>query len=119
VLALLPVCAITLANLLGVHWADRRADAAVGKRTLVVLLGARVRSLHRVLIGLTYGLTWLLAGAVLPPSVAIAITFSLPIGVWATLTFTRTERHGASSVAMVALMAAACAGWLWALRFRM
>lgn len=114
VLALLPVCAITLANLLGVHWADRRPDAAVGKRTLVIQLGARVRSVHGLLIGLTFGLTWLLSGAVLPPIVAFAITLSMPIGLWAALTFTRAERHGASSIAMVALMAAACAGWLLA-----
>lgn len=111
-LALLPVCAITLANLLGVHWTDRRADAAVGKRTLVIRLGGQVLSLHRALVGLTYGLTWLFAGAVLPIVVVAAITLTLPLSVWATLTFTRAERHAASSIAMVALMSAACAGWL-------
>lgn len=110
-LGLLPVFAITLANLLGVHWADRRADAAVGKRTLVVILGIRALHLHRILIVLTYALTWALAGASLPPSVAVAITLTLPISLWATITFTRRERDGASSAAMVALMLAACVGW--------
>lgn len=111
VLGLLPVFTITVANLLGVHWADRRADAAVEKRSLVVMLGARVLHLHRLLIALTYVLTWALASGVLPPSVVIAITLTLPVSLWATATFTRRERDGASSVAMVALMLAACVGW--------
>jgi 1,4-dihydroxy-2-naphthoate octaprenyltransferase len=110
-LGLLPVFSITMANLLGVHWADRHADAAVGKRTLVVILGMRVLPLHRTLIVLTYALTWLPGGAVLPPSVVIAITLTLPVSLWATATFTRAERSGASSIAMVALMVAACMGW--------
>lgn len=111
VLALTPVFSITMVNLLGVHWADRRADAAVGKRTLAVILGERALHLHRALVALTYGLTWLLAGAVLPLSVVIAITLTLPISLWATATFTRRERDGTSSIAMAALMVAACVGW--------
>ncbi len=112
VLGLLPVFTITMANLLGVHWADRRADAAVGKRTLVVMLGKRALHLHRLLTALTYASTWALAGAaLLPPSVAVAITLTLPISLWATAAFTRRERDGSSSVAMAALMLAACVGW--------
>ncbi|BCX06058.1 MAG: prenyltransferase [Candidatus Roseilinea sp.] len=110
-LGLLPVFVITMVNLLGVHWADRRADAAVGKRTLVVMLGARTLHLHRLLTVLTYALTWAPAGVVLPLGVVVAITLTLPISLWATLTFTRREQDGASSAAMVALMIAACAGW--------
>lgn len=111
VLALTPVFSITMVNLLGVHWADRCADAAVGKRTLAVILGERTLHLHRTLVALTYGLTWLLAGAMLPLSVAIAITLTLPISLWATATFTRRERDGASSIAMAMVMIAACVGW--------
>jgi len=111
VAGLLPVFTITLVNLLGVHWADRQADAAVGKGTLAVMLGARVRLVHHLLTALTYGLTWALAGVVLPPSVVLAVMLTLPISLWATITFTRRERDGASSAAMVALMVAACVGW--------
>ncbi|MCS7055985.1 MAG: prenyltransferase [Thermoflexales bacterium] len=111
-LALTPVFTITMVNLLGVHWADRHADAAVGKRTLVVILGKRTLHLHRALVVLTYGLTWLLADVVLPLSVAVAITLTLPISMWATGTFTRRERDGTSSIAMAALMIAASVGWL-------
>lgn len=111
VAGLLPVFTITLVNLLGVHWADRHADAAVGKRTLAVMLGANVRHVHRLLTALTYVLTWALAGAVLPPNVAFAIALTLPISLWATITFTRRTQDGASSAAMVALMIAACVGW--------
>ncbi len=109
--ALAPVFCITMVNLLGVHWADRHADAAVGKRTLVVLLGARALWVHRALVVLTYALAWLLAGSALPPRVAVAITLSLPISLWATARFTRHEQDGASSAAMVALILAACVGW--------
>jgi 1,4-dihydroxy-2-naphthoate octaprenyltransferase len=110
-LALMPVFSITLVNLLGVHWADRCADAAVGKRTLAVILGKRALHLHRALVALTYGLTWLLVGTALPLSVVIAITLTLPISLWATVTFAQRERDGTSSIAMAALMIAACAGW--------
>lgn len=111
ILALMPVFSITLVNLLGVHWADRFADAAVGKRTLAVILGERALHLHRALVALTYGPTWLLAGVVLPPTVTVAITLTLPISLWATVTFTRHERDGASTIAMAALMIAVCIGW--------
>lgn len=111
ILALLPVFTITMVNLLGVHWADRRADTAVGKRTLVVILGRHTLHLHRALVALTYGLTSLLAGGVLPLSVVIAIMLTLPLSMWATARFTQHERDGMSSIAMAALMVAACVGW--------
>ncbi|MFC1463476.1 MAG: prenyltransferase [Candidatus Brachytrichaceae bacterium NZ_4S206] len=111
ILSLTPVFVITLVNLLGVHWADRHADAAVGKRTLAVILGRRTLHLHRALVALTYGLTGLLADTMLPPSVVIAIMLTLPISLWATITFAQRERDGTSSIAMAALMIAACAGW--------
>lgn len=41
----------------------------------------------------------------------VAITLTLPISLWATVTFTRHERDGASTIAMAALMIAACIGW--------
>jgi 1,4-dihydroxy-2-naphthoate octaprenyltransferase len=113
-LALLPICAITMVNLLGAHWADRRADAAVGKRTLTVILGARAVPLHRALTAATYVVTWLLGLTVLPMPVVVAITLTLPCSLWATRTFARTERRGASSAAMVLVIAAALVGWLLA-----
>jgi 1,4-dihydroxy-2-naphthoate octaprenyltransferase len=111
-LALLPICAITMVNLLGAHWADRLADAAVGKRTLTVILGMRAVLLHRSLTAATYGLTWLLGFTVLPLPVVVAVTLTLPFSLWATRTFLRAERSGASSAAMVLVIAAALAGWL-------
>jgi hypothetical protein len=63
------------------------------------------------LTALTYALAWTLAGRVLPLSVALAIALTVPISLWATITFTRRERDGASSAAMVALIIAACVGW--------
>lgn len=46
VLACVPVFLVVLANLIGVHWLDREADAMVGKNTLVVTLGENSVNLH-------------------------------------------------------------------------
>ena len=45
-LILTPVFLAVLVNLLGVHWADREADAKVKKNTLVVHLSSRVPMVH-------------------------------------------------------------------------
>ena len=106
-LALLPVVAIVLANLVDVHWADRVADAAVGKYTLVVLLGPRARWLQRLWLVLAYGLPPLLAAAgVLPWPVAWATLATLPVGLWAAWRLGRDALPLAGPAAMVALMLA-------------
>lgn len=112
VLALAPVVASVMICLLGVHWADRRADAAVGKRSLVVLAGARTRPLHHALTALTYGLALALAGSALPLPVWAAMLLTLPVGLWATLTFGRDDAPLPSVATMVALLLATTAGWI-------
>jgi 1,4-dihydroxy-2-naphthoate octaprenyltransferase len=67
VLACVPVFLVVLVNLFGTHWSDRRADAAVGKRTLTVRLGDRTKATFLVITVLTYGSVLALAGDVLPP----------------------------------------------------
>ncbi|MDI6723195.1 MAG: hypothetical protein QMD61_00960 [Methanobacterium sp.] len=54
---LIPIVFAVFVNLLGVHWADRDANASVGKKTLVVNLGNRVRIVHAVFTGLIYGIS--------------------------------------------------------------
>ena len=112
VLALLPIFTMVLVNLLGVHWADREADAAVGKRSLVVIAGERARPLHHALIATSYLLVIALAGWVLPLPVVVALLSTAPVGLWAAWTFGRQSSPVPSAAAMVAAIIAAAVGWI-------
>lgn len=113
VIALLPTVASVLANLVDVHWADRAADAAVGKATLAVLLGARLRWLQWFWLSLAYGLPPLLAWAgPVPWPVAWAVLATLPLGLWAAWRFDRGGLPLAGPAAMVAHMLAQTAAYL-------
>lgn len=116
VLALLPIFLLVLANLLGVHWADREADKAVGKRSLVVMAGRYVRPLHHVLTAAAYLLALALTGAVLPLPVTLALWATLPVSLWATATFARSSGTVPSALAMSLTIAAAACGWVAAAR---
>jgi 1,4-dihydroxy-2-naphthoate polyprenyltransferase len=111
VAALLPVFLMVFAGLLGVHWADRAADQATGKRSLVVLLGKRTRLFHHALTGLAYCLAALLWGSILPSAVAVAFLLTLPLGIWSALSITRRESPTPGAVTMAVVLAAAAAGW--------
>jgi 1,4-dihydroxy-2-naphthoate polyprenyltransferase len=110
-LALLPFFFIVMAGLLGAHWPDRAADAAVGRRSLTGMLGRRVSVAHKIFIALAYGLSLMLAGWVLPNPVTITIFLTLPASLWAALAFTRQESPVPSSLAMAIFIAAGAVGW--------
>jgi len=101
-----------LFNLLGMHWPDREADAAVGKRSLVVVAGDRVRPLHHGLVAAAYLLTLAFSGWVLPLPVTLALLGVLPLNLWATLTFARHRSTVPSALAMAGSLAAAAGGWI-------
>jgi 1,4-dihydroxy-2-naphthoate octaprenyltransferase len=111
-LALLPVAGLILASLIGIHWVDREADATVGKRSLAVIAGPRVRMLQHGILAAAYLLILPLAGRVLPLPVVIALLLTLPVTLWAALTFTRQEAPWPSTLAMAAVIGAAAAGWI-------
>jgi 1,4-dihydroxy-2-naphthoate octaprenyltransferase len=113
-LALLPFFFIVMAGLLGAHWPDRAADAAVGRRSLTYRLGERAPLAHKLFIVLAYGLTLLLVGRVLPGSVVIAIFLTLPASLWAALAYGRQESPVPSSLALAIFIAAGTAGWVLA-----
>lgn len=78
-----PLCLIQLAMLLVVSVPDAAGDAAVGKLTLVVLLGAhRAGALFVGALALAYGLLPLLGRAGLPWPVALAPLGAAPIALW-------------------------------------
>lgn len=105
-LQLTPMVAAAMTCILGVHWADRNADALVGKRTLVVILGHRMRWFWWACIALAYLLPLLLTPRFIPPTVAIAGLLTLPLGCSVGFRATRTDSAVPGAVLMVALMLA-------------
>lgn len=111
-LMLLPVFAIAMVGLLGAHWPDREADAAVGRRNLTIRLGQRVRWLHAGLVAMAYGLPLAMAGTLMPWPVVAAIMLTLPLSVWASWNFARGGAVVLSSYAMMFYIVAAAGGWV-------
>ncbi|GAB4435962.1 MAG: prenyltransferase [Anaerolineae bacterium] len=82
-LAALPPAGLQCAMLLIVDVPDAAGDAAAGKRTLVVRIGAaRAMRLHNVILLAVYAMLPLLARLGLPPGVAGAVLLSAPVALW-------------------------------------
>jgi len=121
-LAVVPFTLVVFLNLLEVHWPDREADAAAGKRTLVVRWP--VRRLRRtyaavavaaglVLVGLTSGLGLRALPAPIPLPVTLASFAVAPLIVWAWLGYTERHLPWPSVAAMVGLAVVQFAAWCW------
>jgi 1,4-dihydroxy-2-naphthoate octaprenyltransferase len=110
--ALLPTVAAVMICVIGVHWADRRADAAVGKRTLSVIYGAQVRSLLIVCSVITLGLPLLLLPAGLPSAVALWPLLSLPLVIVTAWRFTHSDSPALGAASMVVIMSIQTAAWI-------
>ncbi|APW98773.1 prenyltransferase [Halobiforma lacisalsi AJ5] len=114
-LAVVPFALAVGCNLLATHWPDREADAAVGKRTLVVRWSPdRVRRVYAVLAGAATAVTVGLWGVdVLPTTVALATLGPLALlgrGWWV---LTRQRSPFPSVLAMVGVAAGSTAAWWW------
>lgn len=112
VLACVPFALLVFANLLATQWPDRRADAAVGKRTLPTRWSAdRLRGLYLICVGLSFCSLVVLAGGVLPPLVAWTSFLSLPLALWGVAWFTRRRSPFPTVAAMVLLAIIQTVGW--------
>ena len=82
-LAVIPLCILQFAMLLAVEFPDAKADAQVGKRTLVVMRGAAkaARLYRRSLIAAYLALLVVLLNG-LPPAVAGAGALGMPLAFW-------------------------------------
>lgn len=109
---LTPIFSIVMVGLIGVHWADRLADAAVGKHSLVVLVGERIRYVHYGFAILAYVLALVLAEDTMPFQVSMAILATLPVGIWAVATFGKDSSPTPSVFAMMGTIAAASVAWV-------
>jgi 1,4-dihydroxy-2-naphthoate polyprenyltransferase len=87
--ALLP-CALQFAMLLAIEFPDAGGDAAAGKRTLVVRLGAAPAArLYAVTTLAGFGLLPLLARPGLPAAVVVAPMLLAPLAIWQTMRVAR------------------------------
>ncbi|OAN43850.1 hypothetical protein A6A03_17650 [Chloroflexus islandicus] len=111
---LAPVVAAALVCIIGVHWADRHADAQVGKHTLAVIYGPQVRWWWWLSLALAYGLPVALASWILPAVVTIACLLTLPVGLYTAARLTHTDSPAPGASTMVALMLAHITGYLLA-----
>lgn len=111
--AFLPFAALDFSNLLATTWPDRRADAAVGKRTLATRLTTkRLRLAHAAASSLSVGLLVLLTlTAAVPLSVGLAGLASVPLIVWGFVRYTRQESPAPTVAAMLALAFLLLVGW--------
>jgi 1,4-dihydroxy-2-naphthoate polyprenyltransferase len=82
-LGVIPLCCLQFAMLLTIEFPDRVGDAAVGKRTLVVRLGAAGAARLLILVVLAaYAVLPLLVGLGLPARVAASVATSAPVAAW-------------------------------------
>ncbi len=104
-----PFFLLVFVNLLAVTWADREADAAVGKFTLATRWSLRqLRFLYWVVVVGAYVLVVLL----LPPVVAGMSFIAAPVSIWGGLTYTRQHSPLPTVAAMMVMLFAQLGGWL-------
>jgi 1,4-dihydroxy-2-naphthoate octaprenyltransferase len=105
-------CALQFAMLLAIEFPDAAGDAAVGKRTLVVRLGALPAArLYAATTLAAFGALPLLARAGLPARVAVAPVLLAPIAIWQSVRVARgaygdSARWGSVAFWAVALLIA-------------
>ena len=113
-LACVPFFFLVLLNLFATQWPDREADAAVGKRTLAVRWPAR--RLRRVYTGVAVlaGMSvLLLALTILPAVVALASLLVAPLVGYGAAGYTVRHVPWPTAGAMLGLLGAQFAAWLW------
>lgn len=114
-IAVLPFTLIVGCNLLAVHWPDRHADRAVGKRTVVVRWPRqRIRATYAMLaIGALAlgGVLWW--GGVFPMPVALVHLAPIPFLVWGWRWLTVHRTPFPAVAAMVVLAIGTTVTWWW------
>ncbi|WP_276259236.1 prenyltransferase [Haloglomus litoreum] len=111
-LAVLPFTALVFVNLLATQWPDRRADAAVGKRTLPTRWSPGcLRAAYLAGVVVAFGSLAALWGRVIPSLVAGATLLALPLVAWGAATYTRDEWPFPTVAAMVVAAVAQLLAW--------
>jgi 1,4-dihydroxy-2-naphthoate octaprenyltransferase len=114
VLSLVPLALLQVAMLIAIELPDAASDAATGKRTLVVRLGAvRAAGLYRAVTAAAYAWLPIALALGLPGRVALAAAASVPFAAWRIARVADRADHAArermtsSAVALLGMTAAA------------
>lgn len=114
ILTFFPFAGTVFINLLATTWADREADAAVGKYTLATRWPVRrLRILYWTVAGSTFVLLPLLSSRILPPVVARASFAVVPVVLWGGRAYTRQHSPFPTVSAMVVMLVVQLAAWWW------
>lgn len=107
-----PFTMLNFTNLLATTWADREADAQVGKNTLATFVPVpRLRALYTAVVIGAYALLLILALTVLPVEVALGSLLAIPLLIWGWFTYTRIHNPYPTSNAMVLLLLGQMVAW--------
>lgn len=111
----LPFTLLVFTNLLATTWADRQADAMVGKRTLATFVQSdKLRVVYAAaLVGSLLVFVAVIEVAI-PALIGLMALPILPLMLWGTFTYTRSESPQPSVLLMVAFLLAQLVGWGWA-----
>jgi 1,4-dihydroxy-2-naphthoate octaprenyltransferase len=105
-----PFAMLAFLNLLATHWADRQADRAVGKLTLVIKLSIpQLRILY--LLTMLGAYTWIFWHSQYPPLVKLSSFIVVPLSVWGFVSFTKQHNPAPSVFAMVAFLLVQIISW--------
>ncbi len=113
VAASLPFTLVVFLNLLDTTWPDRDADAAVGKYTLATRWEPeRLRRLYAGVAVLAVAAPVVLAGTILPGSIAITAPIAAPFLLWGALRYTRRRSPLPTVTAMLVVLVAHTVVWV-------
>ncbi len=105
-----PFAMLAFVNLLATHWADREADRAIGKYTLVTKLSVPLlRILYLLMMLGAY--TWVYWHSQYPPLVKLSSFIVVPLSVWGFVSFTKQHNPAPSVFAMVAFLLVQIISW--------
>ena len=109
-----PFALLAFTNLLATTWADRHADAQVGKYTLATRLPIpQLRLIYGLATVLSFALWPLLSEALVPGEVAVAGLLILPLAIWGGMRYTYTDAPHASVYTMSAMLVVQMAVWFF------
>jgi 1,4-dihydroxy-2-naphthoate polyprenyltransferase len=108
----IPFTLLAFNNLLATTWADKEADAKVGKNTLATkLTTAQLRRLYALVAISAFALFPILYGWALPIEIVAGSLLAVPMVIWGWLTYTKIHNPYPTSNAMVVLLLVYMAGW--------
>ena len=110
-----PFSLLIFVLVMATNWADREADAAVGKYTLTARLPAhRLRLLYGAAAFAAFIVQPFLAGTILPPIVVLSSLPAVPLVAWAGIRYTRIHSPLPTVIAMLVLLPLQIAAWILA-----